>query len=128
MICSAKKGISVKQLQRELAVSYETAWYMAHGVRLAMQEDGEFCEKFDGIVEVEETYVGGKRSGRRGRGAATKVPVVAMRERTSGHVRMQAVKNVSGRTLAEFIREHARPGAEVHTDGFSSYLWLDSSE
>ena len=128
MICSAKKGIAAKQLQRELAVSYETAWYMAHRVRLAMQEDEAFCEKFDGIVEVDETYVGGKRPGPRGRGAASKIPVIGMKERTSGHVRMQAVKNVSGRTLAEFIREHAKPGAEVHTDGFSSYLWLDSSE
>lgn len=128
MICSAKKGISAKQVQRELAVSYETAWYMAHRVRLAMQEDGDFCQKFDGIVEVDETYVGGKRPGRPGRGSANKVPVVGMKERTSGHVRMQAIKNVSGRTLAEFIRDHAKPGAEVHTDSFCSYRWLDSSE
>lgn len=128
MICSSRKGLSAKQLQRELDVTYKTAWYMAHRVRLAIQEDGDFCEKFDGIVEVDGTYVGGKRPGPRGRGAASKVPIVGIKERTSGQVRMQAVKNVSGRTLAEFIRDHAKPGAEVHTDSFSSYVWLDSSE
>ena len=55
MICSAKKGVSAKQLQRELQVTYKTAWYMAHRIRLAMQEDEEFCPKFSGIVEVDET-------------------------------------------------------------------------
>ena len=63
MICSAKKGVSSKQLQRELNTSYKTAWYMAHRIRLAMQEDKDFCQKFSGIVEADETYIGGKRSG-----------------------------------------------------------------
>ena len=67
MICSAKKGISALQLQRELEIgSYRTAWFMAHRIRLAMQEDAEFCQKFSGIVEVDETYIGGRRSGRAG--------------------------------------------------------------
>ena len=58
MICSAKKGVSSKQLQRELNTSYKTAWYMAHRIRLAMQEDKDFCQKFSGIVEADETYIG----------------------------------------------------------------------
>ena len=128
LICSAKKGVSSKQLQRELGVTYKTAWYMAHRIRLAMSEDSEFCRKFSGIVEVDETYVGGKSKGRTGRGSANKIPVVGMRERTSGHVRMQAIQNVKRTTLQEFIRKNAEPGSEVHTDDFSSYLWLDSSE
>ena len=128
LICSAKKGISAKQLQRQLDVTYKTAWYMAHRVRLAMQEDENFCQKFSGTVEVDETYIGGKRKGKRGRGAANKVPVVAMKERTSGKIRMKALTDVSSTSLAEFIRETARPGSEIHTDELSSYLWLDSSE
>jgi transposase-like protein len=128
LICSAKKGIPAKQLQRELAVSYKTAWYMAHRIRLAMQEDSEFCPKFVGTVEVDETYIGGKRAGKRGRGAANKVPVVGLKDRTSGHVRMQAVDNVKGTTLSEFIRTHTAKGSHVYTDEFSAYLWLDSSE
>ena len=68
MICSAKKGISALQLQRELEIgSYRTAWFMAHRIRLAMQEDAEFCQKFSGIVEVDETYIGGKRQVTRAR-------------------------------------------------------------
>ena len=129
MICSAKKGVSALQLQRELEIgSYKTAWYMAHRIRLAMQEDADFCEKFSGIVEVDETYIGGKRSGPRGRGAANKIPVVGIKERTTGQIRLKAVKNVSSRTLSDFIRANTEEGAEVHTDEFSSYLWLDSSE
>ena len=102
MICSAKKGISVRQLQRELHISYKTAWHMAHRIRLAMQEDKDFCQNFSGIVEVDETYIGGKRSGPRGRGASSNVPVVGIRERTSGKIRMQAVEDVTSTTLAQF--------------------------
>jgi transposase-like protein len=49
MICSAKKGISAKELQRQLSTSYKTAWYMAHRIRLAMQEDSDFCQKLPGV-------------------------------------------------------------------------------
>ena len=128
MICSAKKGVAAKQLQRELNVSYKTAWYMAHRVRLAMQEDDAFCQKFSGIVEVDETYIGGIKRGRRGRGGANKTPIVGMRERTSGKIRLKAVENVSSTTLKRFIRTHAKPVSHVHTDEYTSYIWLDSSE
>ena len=128
MICSAKKGVAAKQLQRELRVTYKTAWYMAHRIRLAMQEDKDFVRRFSGVVQVDETYVGGKTSGKRGRGTANKVPVVAMREQTSGKVRMRAVQSVKATVLKDFIREHADPGTMVHTDRFLSYAWLDSSE
>ena len=60
LICSAKQGVSAKQLQRQLSVSYKTAWYMAHRIRLAMSEDDDFCQKFAGVCEVDETYIGGK--------------------------------------------------------------------
>ena len=128
LICSSKKGVSAKQLERELSVGYKTAWYMAHRIRLAMQEDQNFCQKFSGVCEVDETYVGGKAKGRRGRGASNKTPVVGIKERTSGKVRMMAVENCKASTLAGFIRNHAAPGSEIHTDEFRSYLWLDSSE
>ena len=58
MICSAKKGISALQFQRGLEIgSYRTAWFMAHRIRLAMQKDADFCQKFSGIVEVYKTYI-----------------------------------------------------------------------
>jgi transposase-like protein len=129
LICSAKKGISAKQLEHQLELgSYKSAWYMAHRIRIAMRDDDALLEKLSGICEVDETYIGGRRSGKRGRGAANKTPVVAIKERTLGKVRMQAIENVSGSVLANFIREYAAPGTEIHTDELSSYLWLDSSE
>src|SRR2546423_7065793 len=128
LICSAKKGISAKELQRQLQTSYKTAWYMAHRVRLAMQQDSDFCEKFSGVCEVDETYVGGKRKGQRGRSTANKVPVLGIKKKTSGKVRMVAASDVSANTLKNFIRLHVEAGSEIHSDEFSSYLWLDSEE
>ena len=128
LICSSKKGVSAKQLQRQLSTSYETAWYMAHRIRIAMQEDQDFCQKFAGVCEVDETYIGGKGKGRRGRGASNKIPVVAIKERTSGKILMQAVNNVKASTLKQFIRDNVVPGSQLNTDEFTSYLWLDSSE
>lgn len=129
LICSAKKGISAKELQRQLSVTYKTAWYMAHRIRVAMQEDKDFCQKFSGIVESDETYVGGKQKGLRGRAVSTnKVPVVAIKERTSGKIRMKVLSDVSSTSLSDFIRENVAPGSKMHTDEFKSYLWLDTSE
>src|SRR5262249_26331910 len=125
MICSAKKSVSALQLQRELNIgSYKTAWYMAHRIRLAMQDDPQFCRKYSGVVEIDETYIGGKGTGPRGRGSASKIPVVGIKERTSGQIRLKAVENVKSRTLAEFLRLNANEGSEIHTDAFSSYGWL----
>jgi transposase-like protein len=129
LICTARKGISALRLQEYLGVGqWRTAWYMANRIRLAMGEDSEFSQKFSGIVEADETYIGGKAKGPRGRGAANKTPVIGIRERTSGKVRLQAVKNVTGHTIADFIRHHVSDGAMLHTDEFSGYFWLDSSE
>ncbi len=128
LICSSKKGVSAKQLQRQLNTSYKTSWYMAHRIRIAMQEDDDFCHKFSGICEVDETYIGGKGKGRRGRGASNKIPVIAIKERTSGKLRMKAVNNVKASTLKQFIRDNVAPGSNLNTDEFTSYLWLDSSE
>lgn len=129
LICSNKKGISAKELQRQLSVTYKTAWYMAHRIRVAMQEDKDFCQKFAGVCEVDETYIGGKQKGLRGRAVSTnKVPVIAIKERTTGKIRMQAVDDCSASVLKDFIRFNTKPGSVIHTDEFSSYLWLDSSE
>lgn len=128
MICSAKKGVSAKQLQRELHTSYKTAWYMAHRIRLAMQQDDGFLNQFSGICEVDETYVGGKGKGRRGRGSDNKIPVIGIKEKTSGKIRLRSAQNVKSETLAEFIRQHAEAGTEIHTDQFAAYNWLQYSE
>lgn len=82
LICSSKKGISAHQLHRALKVTYKTAWFMGHRIRYAMQQP-PFTSRFAGVVEVDETYVGGKernrkrqdRQKKKGRGTG-KTPVV----------------------------------------------------
>lgn len=129
LICTSKKGIPATQLKEALDIgSYRTAWYMAHRIRLAMTQDAQFCRKFSGILEVDETYIGGKTKGTHGRGTANKIPVVGIKERTSGFVQMQALRDVSSKTLAGFIRKRAKRASRIHTDQFNSYTWLDSSE
>jgi transposase-like protein len=123
LICSSKKGISSLALQRHLGIgSYRTALFMAHRIRHALQ-DPVFSEKFFGTIEVDETYVGGARPGKRGRGAAGKTPVVAVLER-GGRVRSQTMKHVTGANLKAAIRRNVAARSKVHTDEHSGYRGL----
>src|SRR5713226_8129020 len=88
LICEAKKGMSAKQLQRHLGVNYRTAWYLAHRIRKSMEENGGSLLK--GVVEADETYIGGKYDRRRKRGPWEKTPVVGLIER-GGNVRAMKV-------------------------------------
>ncbi|GAI79383.1 unnamed protein product, partial [marine sediment metagenome] len=86
LICSSKKGMSANQLHRLLGITYKTAWFMSHRIRYAMEQNYHNKEKLIGIVEVDETYVGGKGKGKRGRGSKSKTPVFSLVER-NGNVR-----------------------------------------
>jgi len=70
-LCASKKGISAHQLHRMLNITYKSAWFMAHRIRYAMGQP-PLAEKLQGIVEADETYIGGKAHGKRGRGAENK--------------------------------------------------------
>jgi len=100
LLCSSKKGFSAKQLQRNLGLgSYRTAWFMTHRIRHAM-EGKPMQEKLTGIIESDETYIGGKprgKSRRRGRGTK-KAPVMVLVQRDGGSV-CTPLRNVSGKTL-----------------------------
>jgi len=123
LICNAKKGISAKQIERDLSVTYKTAWYLMHRIRRAMKEP-RFIRQFKGIVEADETYLGGKHPGKRGRGAAGKSIVFGMRER-NGKLHVQLIPDVSARTVCGIIRKHVRKDAEMLcTDEFPSYNQL----
>ena len=126
LLCSAKKGISALQLQRELQFgSYRTAWHMAHRIRHAMSKE-PLAGLLRGTVEVDETYVGGKPrpeagapKAKRGRGTK-KTPVVALVER-GGQVRARKVDRVDGATLKGAIRANVDRKARIMTDEWAAY-------
>jgi len=133
-MCSHKKGVSALQLQRNLGLhSYQSAWHLAHRIRLAMAED-PLASKLQGMVEVDETYVGGKpRKGqkdelgnpvknKRGRGTK-KTPVVALVER-DGNVKTRVVENVNVFTLRAAIRENVNKQSTIMTDELPAYTGI----
>lgn len=123
LICNAKKGISAKQIERDLSVTYKTAWYLMHRIRRAMKEQG-FLRRFKGIVEVDDAYIGGKGSGVRGRGSPTKKIVVGVRER-GGAVRAEYVKDMTAESVCSVVRRYVDPKTKMLiTDEYPSYNQL----
>jgi transposase-like protein len=127
LVLNAKKGISARQLGRDIEVNKNTAWYMGMRIRNAMLEQGELLR---GVCEMDETYIGGKpRRGTgfhpRGRGTA-KVPVIGIVER-GGRVIARPVEKwkLSSGSLNKFIREHVDIAAtKLITDEYSGYTYV----
>ena len=121
---SQKHGVSALGVQRSLGLgSYQTAWAMLHRFRIAMVRPGR--DPLTGLVEVDETYLGGVEPGVDGRETATK-SIVAMaveikQPRGFGRIRLQRVDDVSQDSLIPFIKSAVEPGATVHTDGWQAY-------
>ncbi len=117
-----RHGVSGKEIQRQLGCGYEAAWRMGHEIRKYMALlDGN--GPLDGDVEADETYVGGKRPGKRGRGAGGKTVVFAMQDR-DGDMIAKVVPNVKGATLKGEIEAHVLKGSTIHTDELASYNGL----
>jgi transposase-like protein len=118
LITESKKGISANQLKRALGVQYRTAWYLAHRIRKAMAEAKP--SKLNGVVEVDETYIGGKQKGSKGK-LRNKEVVMGIRER-GGDLRLIHVENNDADTLSREIKEHIDPKVKmVVTDEWSGY-------
>lgn len=120
-------GMSALQLKRQLGLTrYETAWVMLHKLRRAMVAPNR--EPLKGVVEVDETYIGGPEPGKHGRGAGGKTLVlggVEDRGETAGRVRLQIISNFKGATLAGFIEANVEHGATIKTDGLKEYDAMD---
>lgn len=103
LIVDAKKGISAKQLQRHLGIgSYRTAWYLAHRIRKAMEESEGSLMK--GIVEVDETYIGGKQKGMPGRQSEGTNPCQQQESRNRSAATW---RRIATRSRARFQSKHA---------------------
>lgn len=120
---SLKKGISSMQLSRYISVTQKSAWFMLQRIRFALEKSGGngFLQH---VIEVDETYVGGKRSGKRGRGADGKTPVVGMVER-QGEVRARATVDTKAKTIQKLVRENVKIGSLLLTDEYRSYSRLE---
>ncbi|MBI3865679.1 MAG: IS1595 family transposase [Planctomycetia bacterium] len=123
MLSSSKKGMSALQLQRNLGLgSYRTAWFMCHRIRCAM-EGQPVQQKMTGVVESDETYIGGKpkrNSGKRGRGTK-KQPVMVLVQRDGAAVSMP-VPNVTIKTVRRELNLHVSKSAILMTDEHSAYI------
>ena len=132
LICSSKKGMSAHQLHRMLAITYKSAWFMAHRLRYAMTQT-PLVEKLNGIVEADETYVGGRvkpgnftkgkpyKGGKRGAHYENKMPVVALVER-GGRVRAFPMPRVTAENLQNAIFNFCSKDARLMTDESPLYV------
>jgi transposase-like protein/ribosomal protein L37AE/L43A len=121
-VTSQKNGASAKGLQQNLGLgSYQTAWAWLHKLRRAMVRPGR--DRLHGLVEADETYVGGQEQ-IPGRGAQSKVLVVIAVEKNGrqlGRTRMAVVKDASRDELCPFIQQYVEPGSTIRTDGWQGY-------
>jgi len=123
LFTQTRSGVSAKELQRQLGVTYKTAWRMGHEIRKHMKSVGGNNFLF-GDIEIDETYVGGKRKGKRGRGAEGKTIVFGMLER-EGKIKTQIVSNVTSKILHPIIIDNITKGSIIYTDEYRSYNSLN---
>ena len=127
-VTSQKFGANALGLQRVLGLgSYRTAWSWLQKLRRAMVRPGR--DRLSGIVQVDETYLGGEKAGKRGRGAGGKTLVMVAAEVDGarvGRIRLKIIPDASAASLEAAITETVATGAIIRTDGWKSYSHLNS--
>ena len=128
LMCESKKGVSALQLKRTLGVAYRTAWHLSHRIRAAMASDPLEGPTLFGVIEVDETYVGGKTTGK-GRGYRGNKTTVAGAIQRDGLVRLERIPDVRRTTLHGFISRTVTDEAEaIYTDELASYLGIEADD
>jgi len=126
-VTSQKHGANALGLQRILGLgSYKTAWAWLHKLRRAMVRPNRDC--LVGTIEIDETYIGGEKHGKRGRGALGKALVLIateIEETHIGRIRLQLIKNASATSLETAIQSMVEKGSEIQTDGWAGYNQLN---
>ena len=136
LILNAKKGLSARQLSRDLGVNRKTGWYLQMRIRRAMEE-GEDNGLFKGIVEIDETFIGGKKANHSKKkrqerrdnqlqttGYQDKQPVIGLLER-DGRIKLQVVEKAHGKTIKPIVEQVVSKDATIVTDGFGGYAGLN---
>ncbi len=122
-MCAAKNGVSAMELSRKLGITYKSAWHLGHRIRYALTRS-PLLEKLGGVVEVDETYIGGRaknmhaskrREAISGRGGKDKTPVITVIER-GGEARSQVIRDVNSTTIREPMRATIDTQAVLNTD------------
>lgn len=126
-ITTQKYGANALGLQRILGFgSYRTAWLWLHKLRRAMVRLGR--DRLSGIVEVDESYIGGRKGGKRGRGAEGKALIMVVAEVNGsriGRIRLLQIPDASANSLEYAVRQTVEEGSEVHTDDWNGYIHLN---
>lgn len=127
-IVSQKTGSSAQNLKEAMGFgSYQTTWSWLHKLRRAMVRPGR--DKLKGIIEIDETFIGGKKEGKRGRGALGKTLVIVATEclgKKCGRVRFKCIPAASEEYLLPFISDYVEPDSKVITDGWEGYHNIDT--
>jgi transposase-like protein len=129
-ITNQKFGANALGIQRVLSFgSYHTAWQWLHKLRRAMVRPDR--DRLNGVIEIDETYVGGKKPGKRGRGAAGKALVgIAVEDKGDegiGRIRLQHLQDASAASLGSFVHTIAEPDSVIRTDDWAGYNGLTAS-